>query len=76
MNCAAGVSPPLKFVDWTMEYYLGWCCFKIAIEFLSCLQTALLSASYDKIILKAIQVICLENLYLKKDLLVVLPTGY
>ena len=51
-------------------------CFKIAIEFPSSLQTALLSACYDKLILKAKQVICLGNLYLKKDLLFVLPTGY
>ena len=44
-----------------MQYYLGWgenSSFKIAIEFLSLLQTALLSASYDKIILKAKQDIC------------------
>ena len=55
-----------------MEYYLGWgenSCFKIAIEFPSSLQTALLSACYDKLILKAKQVVCLGNLYLKKDLL-------
>ena len=61
INYAAGVGLPLNFVDWTMEYYLGWgenSFFKIAIEFLSFLQTALLSASYDKIILKAKQVIC------------------
>ena len=31
-----------------------------------CVQTVLLSASYDNIILKAKQVICLESLYLKK----------
>ena len=30
------------------------------------MQTALLSASYDNIILKAKQIICLESLYLKK----------
>ena len=61
INCSAGVSPPLNFVDCTMQYYLGWgenSSFKIAIEFLSLLQTALLSASYDKIILKAKQDIC------------------
>ena len=23
INCAAGVAPPLNFVDWTMKYYLG-----------------------------------------------------
>ena len=38
----------------------------MALEFLSCVQTASLSASYDKIILKEKQVICLESLYLKK----------
>ena len=39
----------------------------MALEFLSCMQTALLSASYENIILKAKQVICLESLYLKKN---------
>ena len=48
----------------------------MALEFLSCVQTALLSAGYDNIILKVKQVICLESLYLKKDLVAVLPTGY
>jgi len=48
----------------------------VVLEFLSCLQTALLSAGYDDIILKVKQVICLESLYLKKDLVAVLPTGY
>ena len=38
----------------------------MTLEFLSCVQTALLSASYDNIILKAKQIICLESLYLKK----------
>ena len=41
-------------------------CFKMALEFLSCVQTALLWASYDKIIFMAKQVICLERLYLRK----------
>ena len=41
----------------------------MTLEFLSCVQTALLSACYDNIILKAKQIICLESLYLKKDLL-------
>ena len=31
------------------------------------MQTALLSATYDNIIFKAKQVICLESLYLKKN---------
>ena len=37
--------------------------------FLSWVQAALLSANYDN-------TFCLESLYLKKDLLAVLPTGY
>ena len=40
----------------------------MALEFLSCMQTTLLSASYDNTILKTKQVICLESLYLKKRL--------
>ena len=48
----------------------------MALEFLSCVQKALLSAGYDDIILKVKQVICLESLYLKKYLVAVLPTGY
>ena len=39
---------------------------EMALEFLSCMQTTLLSASYDNTILKTKQVICLESLYLKK----------
>ncbi|XP_068756880.1 probable ATP-dependent DNA helicase RecS [Montipora capricornis] len=48
----------------------------MALEFLRCVQKALFSAGYDDIILKVKQVICLESLYLKKDLVAVLPTGY
>ena len=50
----------------------------MALEFLRCVQKALLSAGYDDIpvTLKVKQVICLESLYLKKDLVAVLPTGY
>ena len=48
----------------------------MALEFLRCVQKALLSAGYDDIILKVKQVICLESLYLKKDLVAVLPIGY
>ena len=50
--------------------------FKMALQFLSCLQSALLSTGFDKIILKVKQVTCLENIYLKRDLVAVLPTGY
>ena len=48
----------------------------MALEFLRCVRKALLSAGYDDIILKVKQIICLESLYLKKDLVAVLPTGY
>ena len=41
-----------------------------------CAKKALLLAGYDDIVLKVKQVICLESLYLKKDLVAVLPTGY
>ena len=47
----------------------------MALEFLSCVQNVLLSASYDNIILKAKQFICLQSLYLKKDLSTGLSTG-
>ena len=69
LNCAAEISPPLNFVDWTKNY-LGQgenYCFIMALDFLICMQTAFLSNSYENIILKAKQVICLESLYLKKD---------
>ena len=45
-------------------------------DFLSCVQSALLSTGYYSIILKVKQVICLESLFLKKDLVAVLSTGY
>ena len=38
----------------------------MAPEIVSCVQTELLSASYDNIILKAKQLYCLERLYLQK----------
>ena len=48
----------------------------MALTFLSRLQVALLSVGYTDIILKVKQVICLEAMYLRKDLVAVLPTGY
>ena len=48
----------------------------MALEFLSYAQSALISTGYNSIILKVKQVICLESLFLKKDLVAVLPTGY
>ena len=44
----------------------------MALEFLSCVQSAPLSTGYYSIILKVKQVICLESLFLKKDLVAVL----
>ena len=49
----------------------------MALKFLSRLQVALLSVGYTDIyILRVKQVIFLHTLYLRKDLLAVLPTGY
>ena len=45
-------------------------------SFLNCLQTALCCSGYHNIILKVKEVICLKYLFLRKDLLVILPTGY
>ena len=47
----------------------------MALE-LNCVQSALLSTGNHSIIPKVKQVICLESLFLKKDLVAVLPTGY
>ena len=49
-----GVGLPLNFVDNS--------CFKMARERLSCVQTALLLASYDNLFLKAKRVICSESM--------------
>ena len=46
------------------------------IAFLSCLQFAVSNSVYCNTILKPKQVICLEYVYLKNDVLCVLPTGY
>jgi bloom syndrome protein len=46
------------------------------IVFLSCLEFAVLNSLYQDTIFKPKQVICLENIYLKKDVMCVLPTGY
>ena len=78
---AGWVGTQANLVEGTKEYHPGegeveQLCFKMALEFLSCVQKALLSAGYDDITLKVKQVICLESLYLKKDLVAVLPTGY
>jgi superfamily II DNA helicase RecQ len=46
------------------------------IAFLSCLEFPVLNSVYQNTILKPKQVICLENVYLEKDVMCVLPTGY
>ena len=46
------------------------------IAFLCCLEFALLNSLYQEIILKPKQVLCLESVYLEKDVMCVLPTGY
>lgn len=46
------------------------------IAFLSCVHFAVTNSIYCETILKPKQVICLECLFLKKDVLCVLPTGY
>ena len=43
---------------------------------MSCLEIVLLNSIYNEIILKPKQVLCLEILYLEKDVMCVLPTGY
>ena len=46
------------------------------IAFLSCLEFAVLNSLYGEFILKPKQVLCLESLYMQKDVMCVLPTGY
>ena len=46
------------------------------IAFLSCLEFALLNSVYKEIILKPKQVLCLESVFLKNDVMCCLPTGY
>ncbi|XP_028404072.1 ATP-dependent DNA helicase Q-like 1 [Dendronephthya gigantea] len=46
------------------------------IAFLSCLEFAILNSLYSDTVLKPKQVICLESVFLQKDVLCVLPTGY
>ena len=46
------------------------------LAFLSCLQFAIQNSSFNHIILKSKQVLCLEYIFLQRDTLAVLPTGY
>ena len=77
---AQRVGPQQNFADSTIQFCLGERetdpVFKMALSFLSDLQSALLSAGYVDVILKVKQVICLEALYLRKDVVAVHPTGY
>ena len=44
--------------------------------FMGCLHSAVCDSNYPKINLKPKQVKCLEAIYLNRDLVAVLPTGY
>ena len=46
------------------------------VAFLSCLEFAVLNSLYRDAMLKPKQVICLENIYLNRDVMCVLRTGY
>ena len=46
------------------------------IDFFSCLQFAICNSIYFNTILKPKQVISLEHVYLKRDIICILPTGY
>ena len=46
------------------------------IAFLTCLQFAICNSIYCNAILKPKQIISLEHLYLMRDVICVLPTGY
>ena len=46
------------------------------IAFLYCLEFAVLNSLYCDTILKPKQVVCLESIFLQKDVMCVLPTGY
>ena len=67
---AQRVGPQQNFADSTVEFCLGERktdpVFKMALSFLSDLQSALLSAGYADVILKVKQVICLEAVFLFK----------
>ena len=55
INYAARAGPPLHYVDWTMKYCLGEgenSFLETVLEFVSWLQSVLLSASFYSIILK------------------------
>ena len=49
---------------------------KATAMFLSCLQFAICKSSYSNVNLKVIQVKCLEAIYIRRDVVAVLPTRY
>ena len=49
---------------------------KTCLSFFTCLHVAIINSPYWKIVLKPKQVIALQNIFIGKDVLVVLPTGY
>ena len=80
-NSHSGSGPGLNFVNSKNQYYLGegeTNCFSLpnSAPVLNRLQVARLSAGYTDVILKVNQVICLEALYLRKDVMAILQTGY
>ena len=49
---------------------------KTCLPFLTCLHVAITNSPYWNIVLKPKQIIALENIFIGKDVLGVLPTGY
>ena len=84
IKCAAWVAPPLNFFHRTTKYYLKKgenSCFKMPLEFLSCVQAAFLSASYDRLTLvrSALQKFNMssyDNIILKTQYVICLESLY
>ena len=67
----------LHFSTFEKQYsFVSNCNMADYIAFLCCLEFALLNSLYQEVILKPKQVLCLESVYLKNDVMCVLPTGY
>ena len=84
IECAAWVAPPLNFFHRTTKYYLKKeenSCFKMPLKFLSCVQAAFLSASYDRLTLErsALQKFNMstyDNIILKTQYVICLESLY
>ena len=74
--CLRGDAKSIKLHASTSYEFFSTTAMLEYIAFLSCLEFAVLNSMYDDRILKPKQVLCLESLYLRKDLMCVLPTGY